>query len=104
MTIYGAFDGGLGWPGQDLKGRAGIVFSKVILLIVKFYQFSSLIVKQVLFAGQILWAASISLIRIGLLLFYRRIFSTRTFRLFTNIMIGITTCWFITNFFVCASL
>lgn len=81
MTIYGAFDGGLGWPGQDLKGRAGIVFSKV------------------LFAGQILWAASISLIRIGLLLFYRRIFSTRTFRLFTNIMIGITTCWFITNFF-----
>lgn len=30
MTIYGAFDGGLGWPGQDLKGRAGIVFSKVI--------------------------------------------------------------------------
>lgn len=35
MTIYGAFDAGLGWPGQDLKGRAGILFAKVVSLIVK---------------------------------------------------------------------
>lgn len=36
MTIYGAFDAGLGWPGQDLKGRAGIAFAKVVLLILKY--------------------------------------------------------------------
>lgn len=36
MTIYGAFDAGLGWPGQDLKGKAGIAFAKVDLLIVKY--------------------------------------------------------------------
>lgn len=55
---------------------------------------------QALLAAQILWGTAIALVKIALLLFYRRIFVTKRFQIADNIMLGITVSWFLTFFIV----
>lgn len=81
MMIYGATDAGFGWPAKDLVGPTPRIWLRI------------------LFSSQLLWAASITLIRIGLLMFYRRIFANKSFHIANNIMIGINIAWFIMDFF-----
>ncbi|KAK7182250.1 hypothetical protein DPSP01_006968 [Paraphaeosphaeria sporulosa] len=79
LIIYGAVDGGLGWPIQDLKGSKVFTFRKVI------------------WASQVLWVVSITLVRLGLLFFYKRVFPTPKFKIADNILIAFTTCWGLTS-------
>jgi hypothetical protein len=53
-----------------------------------------------IFAGQILWATSITCVRIDLLLCYRRIFITRAFRIADTIVLIVTVLWWISAFLV----
>lgn len=48
---------------------------------------------QVLVASQFAWSVSIALVKIGILLFYLRIFNTKGDRLATFIMMGVAMCW-----------
>ncbi|KAH8726598.1 hypothetical protein GQ44DRAFT_825597 [Phaeosphaeriaceae sp. PMI808] len=80
LTIYGALDAGLGWPARKLLGPVGLKFQKVV------------------YAGQMLWAAAITLVRVSLLLFYRRVFPVPHFLLANSIMLGICGAWWISNF------
>ncbi|KAF2828337.1 hypothetical protein CC86DRAFT_368592 [Ophiobolus disseminans] len=79
LVIYGAFDGGLGWSMLELQGEKVFTFRKVI------------------WASQILWAASITFVRLGLLHFYKRVFPTPKFKLAANIVFGFTICWCLTS-------
>ncbi|OAL03063.1 hypothetical protein IQ06DRAFT_334538 [Phaeosphaeriaceae sp. SRC1lsM3a] len=80
VTIYGATHGGLGWPAKMLLGPVGIKFQKIV------------------YAGQMLWAAAITLVRVALLIFYRRLFPLPNFLLANSIMLGICASWWISNF------
>ncbi|KAF2258868.1 hypothetical protein CC78DRAFT_537472 [Lojkania enalia] len=80
LTIYGAEHAGLGWPARMLLGPVGLKFQKVV------------------YAGQILWSVSITLVRVSLLLFYRRVFPVQHFLLADSIMLGICGGWWISNF------
>lgn len=82
IAVYGAEHGGLGWPIQMLTTpAAGLRFQKLV------------------FAGQILWAAAITLVRISLLIFYRRVFYVvRPFMIANNIMIGLCAGYWLSNF------
>ncbi|KAH6675790.1 hypothetical protein B0J14DRAFT_372320 [Halenospora varia] len=81
LGIWGAIKGGFGWP---LKYIAKYGVSKIFA--------------KVVFAGQILWATSVTFVRLGLLLFYRRIFVTRPFKTADTILMIITGCWWIAAF------
>ncbi|ERF76448.1 hypothetical protein EPUS_07328 [Endocarpon pusillum Z07020] len=81
LMVYGAADGGVGWHIQDLQGRAGRAYIKII------------------FFGLLLWAASITLVRISLLVFYRRIFTLKPFQIANNVLIGVNIAWFTSLFF-----
>ena len=59
--------------------------------------------RQVTYASQLLWASSVTFIRIGLLVFYRRIFAIQWFRIANNVMIGVNVAWWIMVFFVSAA-
>ncbi|PQE22106.1 integral membrane protein [Rutstroemia sp. NJR-2017a BVV2] len=76
--IYSACKVGFGWPLEEVA-RHGVQeeFGKMIL------------------ASHVLWASSVSMVRIGLLFYYRRLFVTRTFRLADTCMIVISTLWFL---------
>ncbi|KAF7505270.1 hypothetical protein GJ744_001057 [Endocarpon pusillum] len=78
--IYGAADAGVGRKTQDLRGRAGRVYNIIIFL------------------GLFLWAASITLVRLSLLVFYRRIFTLKPFRIANNVLIGVNIAWFTSLF------
>lgn len=45
-----------------------------------------------------LWAAAITLVRVALLIFYRRLFPLPNFLLANSIMLGICASWWISNF------
>ncbi|PQE20124.1 integral membrane protein [Rutstroemia sp. NJR-2017a BBW] len=78
MGIYGACKVGFGWPLEEVA-RFGVQedFGKMIL------------------ASHVLWASSVSMVRIGLLFYYRRLFVTKTFRLADTCMIVLSTLWFL---------
>lgn len=102
LTVYAALDAGLGWPLQDLRGPAGSRFVKVIRILsilTSLYAFT-LTRAQALLAAQILWGTAIALVKIALLLFYRRIFVTKRFQIADSVMLGITASWFLTFFIV----
>lgn len=102
MMIYAATNAGFGWPGRELVGQIPLIWLRVTC----FSQSSSLAelvltTRQILFSSQMLWASSLALIRIGLLMFYRRIFAAmRGFRIANNVMIGVNIAWCITYCFV----
>lgn len=56
---------------------------------------------QIIFAGPILFALSIALIKISTLLLYKRIFVTPNFYLACHTMMGLTLAWFLASIFVC---
>ncbi|PQE33356.1 integral membrane protein [Rutstroemia sp. NJR-2017a WRK4] len=78
MGIYGACKVGFGWPLEEVA-RFGVQedFGKMIL------------------ASHVLWASSVSMVRIGLLFYYRRLFVTKAFRLADTCMIVLSTLWFL---------
>ncbi|KAF7871865.1 hypothetical protein EAF04_003972 [Stromatinia cepivora] len=79
MGIYGACAAGFGWPLQDIA-RFGVEepFGKMVL------------------ASHVLWASSVSVVRIGLLFYYRRLFSTRTFMIADTTVIILSVLWWMT--------
>lgn len=59
-----------------------------------------LIAIQVIFADVLLYVLSISLVKASIVLFYRRIFATKRFRIVINYMLGLQAAWSIALFFV----
>ena len=55
---------------------------------------------QIIFAGPILFALAISLIKTSTLLLYKRIFVRHDFYLVCHIMMGLTLAWFLASLFV----
>lgn len=99
--IYGAADAGLGWEIQDLQAPAGRAYIKVAgPLLFSQIVGMPLMEMQVIFIGQFLWAASITLVRISLLVFYRRLFPVEPFRIANTVLIGVNIAWFTSLFFV----
>jgi len=47
-----------------------------------------------------LWAVSITFVRLGLLFFYKKVFPTPKFKLADNILIIFTICWSLTAIIV----
>jgi hypothetical protein len=58
---------------------------------------------KVIEASQVLSATAISLVRISLLLFYRRVFPTPKFRIADTVMLVLTICWWLQNVIVSSS-
>jgi hypothetical protein len=58
-------------------------------------------VPQLLFASDCTSIAALGLVKIAVLLFYRRAFGVVKFRLIVHIMIGISIAWFLAFFIVC---
>ncbi|MCJ1312975.1 hypothetical protein MMC25_006651 [Agyrium rufum] len=48
---------------------------------------------KILFALQFLYLSAVSVTKISILLFYKRIFTTRWFQITTNVMIGVVLAW-----------
>ncbi|CAF9922699.1 MAG: hypothetical protein GOMPHAMPRED_002647 [Gomphillus americanus] len=84
LSTWAALCGGLGWPLLWLASPAGLRFQKAID------------------GGQILWGVSIATIRTSLLLFYRRIFTTRGFQHTTTVIMVINACWLLVFIIVTA--
>ncbi|KAM3065410.1 hypothetical protein ACMFMG_011468 [Clarireedia jacksonii] len=78
MGIYGAFKAGFGWPLEEIA-RHGVQenFGKMVL------------------ASHVLWASSVSMVRIGLLFYYRRLFVTKRFKFADACMIVVSALWFV---------
>ncbi|MCJ1387900.1 hypothetical protein MMC18_000743 [Xylographa bjoerkii] len=55
---------------------------------------------KLLFVSQLISSLSVSVVKISILLFYKRIFTTPRFHLVANVMIAIITCWFVAFFIV----
>ncbi|ESZ99596.1 GPCR, PTH-type [Sclerotinia borealis F-4128] len=79
MGVYGACEAGFGWPLREIA-RFGVQesFGKMVLV------------------SHVLWASSISVIRIALLFYYRRLFSTRTFMIADTTVIFLSVLWWLT--------
>ena len=56
--------------------------------------------QQLVFSGDIVILLGLASVKLSIIFFYRRIFSTSRFRLISSIMIGIVVAWLITFFFV----
>jgi hypothetical protein len=83
LIIWGAAEAGLGWPIQEIfrLGR--------IATFMKFLE-----------ASQVISATAISLVRVSLLLFYRRIFATPKFMVADTILLVFTVLWWLQNVIV----
>lgn len=58
------------------------------------------ILLKAIYADAFLVFFTLSLVKIGILLFYKRVFAVKKFLLAANIMIVIIALWFIASFFV----
>lgn len=56
--------------------------------------------RKMVLASHVLWSSSVSVVRIGLLFYYRKLFSTRTFRMADTIVIILSVLWWITAILV----
>jgi len=99
MTIWGASDGVKGVPFETMTWDIWVSFRKV--------RHSVLVSNVILIASQILFSEIIichftyGLIKISVLLFYKRIFNiNKSFRTYANIVLGINVAWMISAFFV----
>ncbi|KAJ8059176.1 hypothetical protein OCU04_012149 [Sclerotinia nivalis] len=97
MGIYGACAAGFGWPLQDIA-RFGVEepFGKVIPPPQLIHQCENSNPRKMVLASHVLWASSVSVVRIGLLFYYRRLFSTRTFMIADTAVIILSVLWWMT--------
>jgi len=79
--IYGAYNGGIGVPFEDVTMAQLTVFNKV------------------LFAQQFLYLFAVAAVKGSLLLFYKRIFIMPKFKMAVNVMLAVIGGWLIAFFF-----
>ena len=96
--VQGATNGGMGQHIESLSGDELVAFGKVCFQ--AHHDNANLhFTYQVTFWNQFPYIFAASIIKISILLFYQSIFSTRSFRITSNILAAIVLLWTIAFFF-----
>ena len=100
MTIYGAVKGGEGDSERNLfmHPSEAAAYAKVVKEMT--WLPSLLIILEILFAGPLIFATTITLIKVSTLLLYKRIFVTKQFFLACHVVIALTIGWYLASIFV----
>ena len=100
MTIFGAVSGAESDWEHNLftNSSKAVPYRKVGKRLV--WLMSLLTRFKILFAGPLIFATSIALIKISTLILYTRIFVTKGFRLACYMVMTLTTGWFLASIFV----
>lgn len=100
MCIYGAVDGGIGDNPLTETHEEAVIFFKVRAILGPLHDSVLNRVIQLLFAIIILHLGSLTIIKLSILLLYKRIFTTRRFKMVANITMVFVVAWFIAFFIV----
>ena len=102
MSIYSVVSGGAGDSGQNLMMHPSerVTYAKVMISTCYIDFSTPPNSAQILFAGCVVFATVITLVKVSTLILYMRIFVIEAFFLACYVMLAVVAGWFVTSTFV----